>query len=108
MQNNKAAQRKKDREENPKLPLEESFDNEHYGDIENNLLNRMAKNYVNMLLSIEDSEDNKNFFKRYFDIIAQAVFYSYFYSFPKSRSEFNDELKKDLVEEFSYLYTGMP
>lgn len=54
-----------------------------------------------MLLSIEDPVDNQSFFKRYFDIIAQAVFYSYFYAFPKSRSEFNDELKKDLINEFS-------
>jgi len=69
--------------------------------MEENLLDRIAKNYINMLLSIEDPVDNQSFFKRYFDIIAQAVFYSYFYAFPKSRSEFNDELKKDLINEFS-------
>ncbi len=89
------------------MPPEEPLDKEHYQEVQDNLLNRMAKNYVNMLLAIEDSEDNKAFFKRYFDIIAQAVFYSYFYSFPKSRSEFNDELKKDLIDEFSVLFTGI-
>ncbi len=35
------------------------------------------------------------------------MFYSFFYSFPKSRSLFNDDLKRDLVEEFSYLFTGV-
>jgi len=58
----------------------------------------MAKNYVNMLLKIEDKQDNQAFFTKYFDIVAQAVFYSFFYSFPKSRSEFTDDLKKDLID----------
>ena len=35
-----------------------------------NLLNRMSKNYVNMLLSIEDPNDNEAFFKKYFDIVS--------------------------------------
>lgn len=55
-------------------------------DIIENLLNRISRNYVNLMLSIEDEADNEAFFKRYFDIIAQSVFYSFFYAFPKSRS----------------------
>lgn len=43
----------------------------------------------------------------YFDIIAQAVFYSFFYAFPKSRSEFANDLKSDLINEFSHLFTGI-
>ncbi len=70
-------------------------------------MNRLARNYVNILLSIENKNDNNMFFKKYFDIIAQAVFYSFFYAFPKSRSEFDDELKSDLLNEFSRLFTGI-
>lgn len=62
---------------------------------------------MNILLSIENKNDNNMFFKKYFDIIAQAVFYSFFYAFPKSRSEFGNELKSDLINEFSYIFTGI-
>jgi hypothetical protein len=39
--------------------------------------------------------------------LAQAVFYSFFYAFPKSRIKFNDDLKKLLLDEFSYQFTGV-
>jgi len=62
---------------------------------------------VNLLISIEDKTANEEFFKKYFDILAQGVFYSFFYAFPKSRSEFGDQFKRELIEEFSYLFTGV-
>jgi len=75
--------------------------------VEEKLLNRIARNYVNILLSIENKTDNNAFFKKYFDIISQAIFYSFFYAFPKSRSEFGNELKGDLINDFSFLFTGI-
>lgn len=35
------------------------------------------------------------------------MFYSFFYAFPKSRTEFGNDLKGDLINEFSYLFTGI-
>lgn len=35
------------------------------------------------------------------------MFYSFFYAFPKSRVKFNDDLKKLLLDEFSYQFTGV-
>jgi hypothetical protein len=61
---------KKKDEENKKKEKEPEFDFEFYKNIEENLLYRMAKNYVNMLLSIENEVDNKAFFKKYFNIIS--------------------------------------
>lgn len=84
-----------------------AYDHQHYEMVKTIYLERIARNYVNLLLSIEDPLDNKQFFHKYFNIIAQAVFYSFYYSFPYSRSQFNDELKKDLIDQFSYLFTGI-
>ncbi|KAL4475443.1 hypothetical protein ABPG72_022078 [Tetrahymena utriculariae] len=88
-------------------PDEFKVEEKKFKQIQERLLNRIARNYVNILLSIENKNDNNTFFKKYFDIIAQAVFYSFFYAFPKSRSEFGNELKSDLINEFSYLFTGI-
>ena len=75
--------------------------------IEEKYKNRIAKNYVNFFSSILDCNEKDEFFKNYFDILAQAVFYAFFYGFPKSRLKFNDDLKKKLLYEFSYLFTGV-
>lgn len=83
------------------------FKGESYKDIQENLLDRISKNYVNYYISIEEGIEKNEFFKYYFDILSQTVFYSIFYAFPKSRHKFNDELKKDLIAEFSYLFTGI-
>lgn len=83
------------------------FKGESYKDIQENLLDRISKNYVNYYISIEEGIEKNEFFKYYFDILSQTVFYSIFYAFPKSRHKFNDELKRDLIAEFSYLFTGI-
>lgn len=49
----------------------------------------------------------EGFFEKFFDIIAQSVFYSLFYAFPKSRSQLNNEMKRELLNIFSRLFTGM-
>lgn len=43
----------------------------------------------------------------YFDIVAQGVFYSFFYAFPRSRLEFDDNYKKYVFSIFSRLFTDM-
>lgn len=40
--------------------------------------------------------------------MAQAVLYAFFYAFPKSRREFDNELKRDLIAWFSEEFTGIP
>jgi len=75
--------------------------------IEKILVTRIAKNYINFLIRVEDKFEGDKFFKRYFDILAQAVFYSLFYAFPKSRHKFNDDLKHKLIEFFSEKFTGI-
>lgn len=40
-------------------------------------------------------------------MLAQSVFYSFFYAYPKSRSKFNNKLKDELLSMFSKLFTGV-
>jgi len=47
---------------------------------------RIAKNFINFFIRVDDKYEKDNFFKKYFDILSQAVFYSLFYAYPKSRS----------------------
>lgn len=53
----------------------------------------MAANFVSFTL-IEDprySEDSKKtFFKKFYDMIAQAVYYSLYYAYPKSRKRLDE------------------
>lgn len=39
--------------------------------------------------------------------MAQGVFYSFFYAFPKSRKEFDDNYKKFVFDIFTQLFTDM-
>jgi len=66
----------------------------------------MSKNYVNLFLTITDSSKT-SFFKNYFNILSQGVFYSFFYAFPKSRDYFGNDVKKKFLLEFSELFTGV-
>lgn len=83
------------------------FFKENTTNIQESLLDRISKNYVNYYISIDEGIEKNEFFKYYFDILAQTVFYSIFYAFPKSRHKFKDDLKKDLIAEFSNLFTGI-
>lgn len=69
----------------------------------------MAANYVSFTL-IEDrrySEDaKKQFFKKFYDIISQAVYYSLFYAYPKSRKRLDETFMRKLLNNFSELFTG--
>lgn len=74
------------------------------------LLDRVAANYVSFTIVENvrlDSQIKAKFFESFYDIIAQSVFYSLFYAFPKSRSLLNNEMKRKLLNIFSRLFTGM-
>eukprot|EP00357_Protocruzia_adherens_P017981 CAMPEP_0114995574 /NCGR_PEP_ID=MMETSP0216-20121206/13810_1 /TAXON_ID=223996 /ORGANISM="Protocruzia adherens, Strain Boccale" /LENGTH=418 /DNA_ID=CAMNT_0002359641 /DNA_START=8 /DNA_END=1264 /DNA_ORIENTATION=- len=82
------------------------FKTGQYIDTEELLLDRIAANYVSLFVKVD--KDFKNiFFEYYFDALAQSVFYSLFYAYPKSRTKFNDDFKKALVELFSETLTGI-
>mmetsp|Transcript_44902 Transcript_44902/g.43476 ORF Transcript_44902/g.43476 Transcript_44902/m.43476 type:complete len:145 (-) Transcript_44902:234-668(-) len=54
-----------------------------------------------------ENKQKEKFFRNFYDTIAQSVYYSLFYAFPKSRSQLNDEMKRKLLNIFSKLFTGM-
>lgn len=77
-----------------------------YEAVENALLDRMACSYHDMMEEFQ-GEEYKLFFQIYFDIVAQGVFYSFFYAFPKSRQEFDDKYKRYVFSIFTDLFTNM-
>lgn len=82
-----------------------------YSEYEEAYLDRIAANYVSYTL-LEDvkgikEKHKERFFRTFYDTMAQSVFYSLFYAYPKSRSQLNDETKRMLLNVFSYMFTGM-
>lgn len=108
-----------------KYDSEQFFDEmelqELYHNIENSILDRMAENYIEFMIG-SDGKEKELFFQVklktfiflvikllqiYFDLVAQGVFYSFFYAFPKSRLKFDDEYKKFVFHVFAELFTGL-
>lgn len=83
------------------------FHEKKYEHSESELEKRIAKNYIGLFLSITDKKENDIFFKEYFNTLAQSVFYSFFYAFPKSRAKFDNKLKEQLLTTFSKIFTGV-
>jgi hypothetical protein len=52
-------------------------------------------------LNMKDS-----FFKHFYNAISQSIFLCLFFAYPKSRSKLNDEIKRQLLDIFSELFTG--
>ena len=77
-----------------------------YMQIEEAILNRMAENYIKFMINCEGKE-KELFFQIYFDIVAQGVFYWFFYVFPRSRLEFDNNYKKYIFNVFAELFTGL-
>ena len=74
------------------------------------LLDRIAANYVSFTIVenvVIDPQIKAKFFESIYDIIAQSVFYSLFYAFPKSRNMLNNDMKRKLLNIFSQMFTGM-
>ena len=77
------------------------------------LLDRMAANFVSFMLveqaEYEEKEYQKakdQFFRNFYDIISQAVFYTLYLAYPKSRQMLDEGFKRKLTDTFSQLYTG--
>lgn len=81
--------------------------------LEKSIFDKMSLDYVEMLewmakdKNFAHIHETNIFLQNYFDILSQSVFYSYFYAFPKSRYKLDDDLKKKIFVEFSYLLTGL-
>jgi len=68
------------------------------------LLDRLAANFVSFFINYRSKQ--KFIFKVLSDLIAQAVFFSLFFAYPKSRSKFDIALIFDLLREFAGLFNG--
>jgi hypothetical protein len=68
------------------------------------LLDRLAANFVSFFINYRSKQ--KFVFKVLSDLIAQAVFFSLFFAYPKSRSRFDINLIFELLEEFARLFNG--
>lgn len=89
------------------------FNPGQYEEYEELYLDRIAANYVSYTIVV-DPEDNKKerekkdrFFKFFYDIISQSVFFCLFFAFPKSRSKLDETLQRKLLNTFSHMFTGM-
>eukprot|EP01017_Pseudomicrothorax_dubius_P027523 TRINITY_DN3183_c0_g1_i1.p2 TRINITY_DN3183_c0_g1~~TRINITY_DN3183_c0_g1_i1.p2 ORF type:complete len:410 (-),score=96.92 TRINITY_DN3183_c0_g1_i1:1376-2605(-) len=82
-------------------------------EVESAIYDRLALDYVALVewLSTDKNfshiHDTNIFLANYYDVVSQAVFYSFFYAFPKSRVKFDDKLAKELFSCFAKMFTGM-
>jgi len=77
-----------------------------FKDVEQRLFSRISANFVG-LFSTVGHQRKDFFFKSYADAVAQAVLYSMFVAYPKSRVNFTDAFRKELVSRISYWTTGI-
>ena len=75
-------------------------------DVETRLFDRISANFVGLFSSLNPSRKDF-FFRCYADAVAQAVLYSMFLAYPKSRIDFTDKFRKDLVIRISYWTSGI-
>lgn len=74
--------------------------------LQNKLYQKVSQLYIH-LMNKESIIFKRIIEKIYFDIIAQAVFYSLFYAFPKSRIDFDYQFRYFLFELMSEFFTGI-
>ncbi|CAG9334076.1 unnamed protein product [Blepharisma stoltei] len=78
-----------------------------YDTYKKQLLERISHNYIQLFVNVEH-EDKEIFFENFYDCIAQAVFYSMYFAYPKSRSRLNsEEFKRRIYEYVSSKLTGI-
>ena len=79
----------------------------HMKELKKTLLERISYNYIQVFVTVSRL-DKDIFFENFYDCIAQGVFYSMFFSYPKSRSRLNsEEFKSKLFEIVSSKLTGI-
>lgn len=75
-------------------------------DVERRLFDRISANFVFLFEAV--SPTRKDFFFRcYADAAAQAVLYAMFLAYPKSRVNFTEKFRRELVIRISYWTTGI-
>merc|ERR1719311_328572 len=84
------------------------FKKGQHEDVERELFDRISESYVELYNLVRGPATRKDFFfGRYADAIWQAVLYSMFLAYPKSRVHFTDTFRRELVRLFSYWTTGI-
>jgi hypothetical protein len=79
-----------------------------YKVIEGQLLDRISQNYIHLAVNV-NRKDKEVFLANFYDCLAQSIFYSMFFAYPKSRSKLNnEEFKLALYELVSNKLTGIP
>lgn len=55
----------------------------------------------------KNEKKKDNFFRKFYDNIAMAIFYCLYYAYPKSQPKIiNDEVKRRILDTCSELFTG--
>lgn len=75
-------------------------------EMEKVLFDRISANYVQLFSAIPPPRKDF-FFRCYYDAISQAVLYSMFLAYPKSRVHFTERFRKDLIIRIAYWTTGI-
>ena len=77
-------------------------------DLEALLLDRVAANYVALLLKVEPSMKDM-FYKHYADLLAQTVYFLYYCTYPKSRGFLaSEKFLQQFLELINSTFTGLP
>eukprot|EP00397_Hematodinium_sp_SG-2012_P057675 GEMP01072324.1.p1 GENE.GEMP01072324.1~~GEMP01072324.1.p1 ORF type:complete len:342 (+),score=50.26 GEMP01072324.1:56-1081(+) len=82
------------------------FKSGQHAEMEKILFDRISVNYVGLFTLLEASKKDF-FFKFYADAIAQAVLYSMFLAYPKSRVHFTHKFRQELIVRIAYWTTGI-
>lgn len=75
-------------------------------DVETRLFDRISANFVGLFSSLNPTRKDF-FFRCYADAVAQAVLYAMFLAYPKSRIDFTEKFRKDLVIRISFWTSGI-
>jgi len=68
-------------------------------------MDRLAANFVSFFIRFRTSKQSF-IFTYFYDLISQAVFFSLFFAYPKSRTKFDINLIFKLLKEFARLFNG--
>lgn len=82
------------------------FKSGQHVEMERVLFDRISANYVQLFSQIPPPRKDF-FFRCYYDAISQAVLYSMFLAYPKSRVHFTERFRKDLIIRIAYWTTGI-
>ena len=83
-----------------------------YNDIAEGCLDRIAANFVSFFIDysatqLTNKKKKEKFFKVYYDIVAQAVFFAFYFAYPKSRPKFTTITISRMLAYFSRLFNGI-